>query len=333
MSKVTNQHYVPQNYLMNFTNSKGHLYVFDKTTKKSPFPTSPRNVASERYFYDIDPEVLEHIPDDFDEQFIEKNFSKMEGELNNLIKNIKLRYSMGMNSLYQSAIVTDEERVSFSIQISMQMLRTADFRNFIINTQKTLRQTMIDLIGVSEIEGYQPGDVMTQLDPKFETIEHLRFMFNQPYLDSLKLGLVENFIWIIGVNQTDQPFFTSDNPVVRNSHAKENEARSYQGVFSPGMEIVYPLTSKLILTLFERRSFANISKWDNCFIPLTDVENVTYYNSLQVLQSSKQIYCQEDKFELIQQMIKKEPNILKKREHELISNSPLLQQRRRRKRK
>lgn len=88
------------------------------------------------------------------------------------------------------------------------------------------------------------------------------------------LGLAENFIWVVGVNQTNQPFFTSENPVVRYGHAEENGGRSFQGVFSPGMEIVFPLTSKLILTLVERHSFAGISSWDNCFIPLTDVENV-----------------------------------------------------------
>jgi hypothetical protein len=48
----TNQHYVPQFLLRNFTSDElGHLYAFDKQTGRV-FPTIPRNVASEKGFYD-----------------------------------------------------------------------------------------------------------------------------------------------------------------------------------------------------------------------------------------------------------------------------------------
>ena len=40
-----------------------------------------------------------------------------------------------------------------------------------------------------------------------------------------------------------------------------------------------------------------------------DAENVKYYNSLQVLDSERQIYCEQPDFDLVKDMIKKNPTL------------------------
>lgn len=61
MSKVKNQHYVPQSYLKNFAvyrkRGASHIWVFDKFNQNT-FSTPVRNVASQGYFYDLSKELV-----------------------------------------------------------------------------------------------------------------------------------------------------------------------------------------------------------------------------------------------------------------------------------
>ena len=75
MSVVKNQHYVPRVYLEKFAFKGEQIHVFDKTALRS-FPSSVRNVACEKFFYDI-PEKYLH--EDAEGQIVEKHLSKMEG--------------------------------------------------------------------------------------------------------------------------------------------------------------------------------------------------------------------------------------------------------------
>lgn len=84
-----NQHYVPQSYLRYFANSKEQLWVYDTKDKKS-FKTSIRNIASERFFYDI--EELDKTTGK--EQFIEKELfaQTIEPAFESLLSYIRTTY-------------------------------------------------------------------------------------------------------------------------------------------------------------------------------------------------------------------------------------------------
>jgi hypothetical protein len=58
VSDPKNQHYVPQAYLRRFAPDQRQVWVYDKQDGRV-FRTDVRNVASETYFYDIDPDALE----------------------------------------------------------------------------------------------------------------------------------------------------------------------------------------------------------------------------------------------------------------------------------
>jgi len=51
------QHYVPQFYLKNFTNSNGKINVYD-TIRDNRYVTSPAKECYEKYFYDIDLDIF-----------------------------------------------------------------------------------------------------------------------------------------------------------------------------------------------------------------------------------------------------------------------------------
>ncbi|WP_217592961.1 DUF4238 domain-containing protein [Cohnella sp. GbtcB17] len=331
--KTKHQHYVPQSYLMRFTDQKNMLYVFDKTQPgKEPFPTSPRNVAGARYFYDIEAKDFDNLPDDFYEQTAEKMFSELEALLKVQIDNIIARFTLTENP-YRQTVLSPPEREAFAGQLTMQIIRTADFRDHVISAFNTLTQTHFDLFAAHRLENYVPGDVKVGIDPNHEKYEHLRMLSNEEFISTLILGLLQNFYWSIGVNRTDQPFYTSDNPVVKRGYKDGKGLVSHQGLLSPGMEIAFPLNSKLILILYEKSYFPQMKDNDNLFMPLDDLDYVTYYNSLQAYQSNKQIYCKEPKFDLLMKMAASEPDFMKKREHQMHVDAPLLEHYRKRRNK
>lgn len=96
MSKVKNQHFVPQSYFKRFSVNE-QIYVYDKVIDKPPYKTNIRNVAAESYFYDIPEELFNQTKDQFppeyrDIQFVEKELSKIEAEFNSLLNNLCSKY-------------------------------------------------------------------------------------------------------------------------------------------------------------------------------------------------------------------------------------------------
>jgi hypothetical protein len=84
MNKVKQQHYVPRSYLRRWANSRDQIWVIDKSTQQA-FETHVKNVAQERYFYDINPEHLKE-PDDSQPgesllQMVEGDFKEAVDEL------------------------------------------------------------------------------------------------------------------------------------------------------------------------------------------------------------------------------------------------------------
>ncbi len=88
------------------------------------------------------------------------------------------------------------------------------------------------------------------------------------------------------------------------------------GIASPGIEIAFPLSSSRLLTLADRDVYGFHESSNDGKIRELEADNVTYYNSLQVLDSERQIYCEQPNFDLVEGMIKKNPDLSRMdREH------------------
>jgi hypothetical protein len=111
-------------------------------------------------------------------------------------------------------------------------------------------------------------------------------------------------LWMIGVNDTSHPFYTSDNPVVMNTPFKKQLVSV--GVESPGIEIAFPLSSNRLLLLADRLFYGGAS--DGLSVQMA-ADNVEYYNSLQVIHSERQIYCEKQDFDLVEDMIAENPEL------------------------
>src|SRR3982751_4111025 len=93
MPRTKKQHYVPQSALRRFSEDEERIYVFDKVRKEVRI-SNIRDVAQQRYFYDIPQEV---IPDDLqqsmDRQAIEHTLSELEADFNTVVERVLRKVS------------------------------------------------------------------------------------------------------------------------------------------------------------------------------------------------------------------------------------------------
>lgn len=300
MSRVKNQHFVPQSYLKRFSINE-QLFVYDKVINKPPYKTNIRNVAAESYFYDIPEDIFNQTKDQFpqeyqDIQFIEKEFSKLEQEFNSLLNNLCTKYLLTTKPHFKNAL-SSEDRQNISIHLIMQHLRTRDSRRQIAEIKKTVLQMLLDMDLYNEDKNYKPGEYFVDPNPAHAVIDQLTFIFNPEKLIQFS-SVLNSHIWFVGVNQTEQPFYTSDTPMVKRAHMPE-DIMSYSGLGPKGIELAFPISDKLIITLCERNYHKGIEPVENLFFPIYDHEVIKYYNSLQIVGCERQVFCSQNKFSLV----------------------------------
>jgi hypothetical protein len=274
MSRVKNQHYVPQCYLERFTDHDGRLHVFDKATGRN-FCTGVRNVASEMSFYDLPGNLQER---GISPQAVEQHFGKVEGELAEILR--LLTSEADANRKFP-----EEAKDILAPHLATLRLRTKEFR-----TQ--LGQTTDYLSGLLQDMGH------TLPEQRTPALNHARFMFDPRTIPTLAAAL-RGHIWLVARNETAHPLYTSDAPIVCIPH-QGSSLLPNSGIASPGIEIVFPFSPCYALVLRERAYFADQAIRDRGMFLLSD-DGVRVYNSAQVLLSYQRIFCSRNDFDLARQ--------------------------------
>ena len=315
MSKIKRGHYVPQSYLERFTNPSGKFYAFDKSEQQK-FETYPTNLAVKSYFYDTsqnmasalisgiqeqvanlgEKEFLEHIVkhqadplarqymiDNIqnshapieemlgqaaDVQYLEKLLSQYEYEANRLIDQVILEVK-------NNGIFDERHKSNLAFMAVIQYIRTRGFREHLVRRNKIQRQS-------------EP-----QRDHYIKETErqlHLAYLLD-PDLLFFSARIVNDYSCLIGINDAAIPTYTSDDPVVWWSGQKE------VGILKRPQIILFPLDPKHLLLFFEESQYPEYAANDRKAVSLIS-DNMISYNHMEVLNSYRQIYCQQDDFAL-----------------------------------
>lgn len=288
MSTVKNQHYVPRNYLKRFLNNdrRPKLFAFDKTSSKSFPVTNLENVCGERYFYETENK------DDF--QKLEQNLSQIEGSFWPYLE------SLLINLDNKHVPLTNNIKSGFLTYLAIQILRGKETREII----SQIKSSLLAHLTINELA---EENLLSNLNNIEIRNTHISMLFSDENISLIKNCLDEH-IWFVYKNETDLPFYTSDNPVVKHAHLADPNF-SMDGFASEGIEIGFPLNSKYMLCLIDRKLFFSLQSQENLCLPLTDEKNIIHYNHLQVLQSYKYVFCSEDSFGLAEQMINDLPHL------------------------
>lgn len=317
--KVKNEHYVPQRYLRAFANGE-KFFVYDKE-KAQKRSGNIGDYASERYFYDVDfeelkKEVLEHNPDfrmepeienlmaEVDEQHIEHWFGQnVETWLFEPISKVITTYTMAnAESLGKMQILSDDNMDYLSLYLAIQLVRSKEFREQITELYERVPLLLADKFMKND-DVTKPSQLFNvQLNKNHKKLFHAQFLMDQDFITEIAISM-RNKIWLIGYNQTAEPFITSDNPVVRYSPSGRI------GLNTDSAEIIFPISSNLILILGDMTKYESLLSVHNHFIEMSKDE-VKFYNSIQLTQSYRYVFCKEDKFENIDKLLKENKQLM-----------------------
>jgi hypothetical protein len=292
--KVKNQHYVPRFYLKLFAFEKTKIWVYDKSTK-SQFISSILNIAADNYFYD--------------DVELDKKHNK-EQYLENLYSEIEDKFAHNFNPILESIKHSDNFEISkndrqiIANYLVTQIDRTKEHR------EETYQFT-VELYNQLKDKGFNEDQLIKlgfETDQFNEKELHLESIISGNEMRETLAEILFEHIWVIFKNETKCNFYTSDVPIVKHGHLS-GENRSEEGYGSPGIEIAFPLNPKYLLVLFDREYFYDMENWDGKILSLKKLENIEYYNSMQVALSYRQIFSNSNNFDTAKEMLKSNPEL------------------------
>jgi len=250
------------------------LYCFDKSTC-SKFAVNIRNIACETCFYDTD----EDVGQDF-----EKTLSYSESHFKSVCS--KLIQAEDLSCL------TTREKKWMAAFIAVQLVRTKEHRvmlkqwiHWIKQQAQRRRVTVEDLWPAEE----------TTTEEGIRSL-HMRDFENVPEL----VYLICQKKWILLINQTTMPYWSSDNPV-----NPPNVVMPLSDFRSSTNQIQIPLSPKVSIWLCEPTMYKSLrSKYE-----ITDIQKIIFLNSLQVFWSTRYIFSAQNDFSFAEQIIRNYPSL------------------------
>lgn len=309
MSHPKNQHYVPQFILRYFCFDNEHLYCFDKQNGNIFIP-NVRNIASEKYFYDI-----ENGRPEFS---LEYCLAEIEEKAGFGIK--KLNYEHTLKCLIE------EDYKNISMLIAIQMLRTKSSREELWHINREVSKILRN-------EGFDPDSVGNFHEFKSEKEVKEVALYNLKIATNLYPSIIDKK-WILYTS--GDKFIISDNPVVKQNTMNKDPYRGTLGLANNGIEIYFPLSPSIVLCLFCNNTFNNIANiYDSRYreldkngnfetrnfvnsvrrkIPIEcNPENIENINSLQIIYSERFIFSKCSEFSIVNEMINTDSSVKKGR--------------------
>jgi hypothetical protein len=297
-----NQHTVSKCLLKHFTRDKKHrVWAYDKHTGRK-FQPNIRNITAERGFYDLAAEGAPQIS-------IDPGLRDLEGRTAPLIAEIVKRKSI--------AFIDGESRETLATFFAALLIRTKEHRLQFRHIGRLLRERLRQMGATEELlasfTSDEGGSKLAGLQSLLEDVPR----FAPHFL---------NKVWALFEAPRDRPLYISDNPVTL-QNGVDHSPRGSIGLAVRGIEIYIPFSSGLTLGLlcpsvaepFRRaaRSLRVLPEPARALCTGLETgtpirlagDNVTRMNSLQVVYSSRFVYCEADDFSLVEEMLRHDPRL------------------------
>ena len=268
-------------------------------------------MACEKFYYDIDYHELSEdkiaflksigINPEKDEQFIEHFLAEhIENTYSKLLANIVNKELTPWHEK-NCCFVNNQDRLDLALCLVFQYIRTKGTRNSIVDTSNCLEQLLKELNYSKEtIERYT-------IKQKEERIVQGNMLLDINQIVDLMQSFW-NLTWVLGINQTDVPFYTSDNPIGTYPHIRHS-IMSMSGIGSKGVEVFLPLSPNHILLMFDRSYHTEISSYDGRYVSLDDIDDINHYNRLCTYNSSRCVFSCNPDFSLIEKILIDNPTV------------------------
>ena len=255
-------HFVPQFYLKRFVGSDGLLWVYDKDSNRV-FQTNPKNIAAIRGFYRL-PEVFPDL------SLMEHQFSELEQQAQLITEDWITRFTPG-----EFIHIPSSNREVMSLYISLQLLRTSEARNLLIQAVADSLDTSIDEGSVREL--------------------HLGILWDEEFVSKVA-SWVNECAWVFRQNRMSNSLYTSDDPFKIRSKTKHLH---WAQATSEGAYLLIPLTPRILMYCFDPQKWGVLKSLDGQLIvkPL-EPELVRDANIQQVGHAQRFVFSDQDNFEV-----------------------------------
>lgn len=293
-----NQHIVSKAYLNHFSSTMGSKYPKVCVCRKNPsgyhtFIKSTHKIGYIKDFYNVSTRI--------DPKFWEKYFSI----------HIEPGYKATLDGIISKTVLVNrnipilntQDKLSLGRLIAFQIMRVPSFMDNRIKEGLEIGQAYWKIIN------RKIGNILSS-DQKNKIMEYLLLEdgIKDLYLENItNEQSLENYAhvlmqrtWLIIYNNTDMPFFTSDNPVlVFKQGSSLNETNYGIGYFDS--DIYYPLSSHVMLYIVPNWLIGpDVIIGDRHFICNSDLELVKNINLKQYYHARELLFCDpyfKDQFE------------------------------------
>jgi hypothetical protein len=255
------------------------IHCFDKTNSKQ-FIVNIGKIAGEKYFYDLGDKTYE---------LVEKILSKYEKIFDDSYYKLVTKKHLGY--------LDWKERESIACFLATQEIRTKETREDIRNIAKELKRF---------VSKHNPPEEFKKKLDILGTEKSIRSAQLKLLLETLTgktkfVDIILKMKWILIENNTKMPFWTSDHPVNR-INPYDWSPYGNLGLLSQGIQIYFPLTSKLSLSIVDP-----IEYYFNPIKMGADEDHVLFQNTLQVRSSTRHIFSRKNDFSVARKWLNENP--------------------------
>lgn len=197
-------------------------------------------------------------------------------------------------SLHKSEeLFSKKEKKTMANFIALQITRTKTYRTFI---KKLIYLTIRDDLHKMPKEAFVQ-EIFEKNMEKQAIIAQAISMGESEVIGNIMSSLIKRY-WVIGINETSESLYTSDNPVAYKfmNNTYYNAHNLFNGFLHSDL-LVYPLNYKIILLMYN-------SKHEEKCIKLNK-NQIELFNTFQVKCSTRQLYSIDSNFNIAEKIIRK----------------------------
>lgn len=296
------QHFIPQCYLRNFSENEKFVFVYSKAHKNKGYAQSIAKTAYQDYFYAIPEKYLNReLSEEIDSNFIEKKIlaEKIESLYSELLNKVLQAASAWGTSEEKKEIFNTRERDLFAALIAIQYLRMPNIRDKYWGAQQKAQKERNEIV-VAFKKAYGDIDcreaIALNREDDYAPVMHSELFLDEELIAAIQDQLIRK-IWRYRI-AANGIVFTSDNPILLKPHLK-NQNEFYERFAMKGVEIIFPISKNIVLTIWDNEVFSDDITENNKFSTLTDAE-LRQYNCYQYIWANDEVFSSNNDFKLIE---------------------------------
>lgn len=301
--KKARHHYIPQCYLRYFSSNGKSVFVYNKN--RGIYPQSISKVACEKEFYTLSESVINSLKEEeISSDSLEKEFfaNSIENQFGTILNKIRISLDFWKSDNKHAIVLEQSDKELFAACIAIQYLRMPNIRDKYWGMETDGNKARLEIIKsffVNSHPDYKDfiNDIEFSIDEGFKSFKHFQIFGNQEFIDSIQDRILDKY-WLFFVSE-DGGFYTSDNPILLKPHLS-NQHPYYEGFGQKGVEVIFPISDFVLLTMWDKSYFPEKKQRDNSFL-LIDSKSFRQYNLYQYIWSNFETYNKTGKFGLIKQ--------------------------------